>query len=119
MSSDQDGALRTSVATNGTNASTTKSTATVDERVEFAGIPLRNAVLTASGTFGYGTEFAPFLDLEKIGGFVAKSLTLEPRFGNPPPRIGETPSGMLNAISIENVGVRAFLEEKLLSLIHI
>lgn len=87
--------------------------AEVDERVELAGIPLRNAVLTASGTFGYGTEFAPFLDLEKIGGFVAKSLTLEPRFGNPPPRIGETPSGMLNAISIENVGVKAFLEEKL------
>jgi dihydroorotate dehydrogenase (NAD+) catalytic subunit len=85
----------------------------VDERVVLAGIELRNAVLTASGTFGYGTEFAPFLDLEKIGGFVAKSLTLEPRFGNPPPRIAETPSGMLNAISIENVGVRAFLEEKL------
>ena len=85
----------------------------VDERVELAGIPLRNAVLTASGTFGYGTEFAPFLDLEKIGGFVAKSLTLAPRFGNPPPRIGETPAGMLNAISIENVGVRAFLDEKL------
>lgn len=85
----------------------------VDERVELAGIPLRNAVLTASGTFGYGTEFAPFLDLEQIGGFVAKSLTLEPRSGNPPPRIAETPAGMLNAISIENVGVRAFLEEKL------
>ena len=91
----------------------TASSEPVDERVEFAGIPLRNAVLTASGTFGYGTEFAPFLDLEKIGGFVAKSLTLEPRFGNPPPRIGETAAGMLNAISIENVGVRAFLEEKL------
>lgn len=87
--------------------------AAVDERVELAGIALRNPVLTASGTFGYGTEFAPFLDLEKIGGFVAKSLTLEPRFGNPPPRIGETPAGMLNAISIENVGVKAFLEEKL------
>lgn len=85
----------------------------IDERVDFAGISLRNPVLTASGTFGYGTEFAPFLDLEKIGGFVAKSLTLEPRSGNPPPRIAETPSGMLNAISIENVGVRAFLEEKL------
>jgi dihydroorotate dehydrogenase (NAD+) catalytic subunit len=85
----------------------------VDERVDLAGIELRNPVLTASGTFGYGTEFAPFLDLEKIGGFVAKSLTLEPRFGNPPPRIAETPSGMLNAISIENVGVKAFLEEKL------
>jgi dihydroorotate dehydrogenase (NAD+) catalytic subunit len=85
----------------------------IDQSVDFAGIALRNPVLTASGTFGYGTEFAPFLDLEKIGGFVAKSLTLEPRFGNPPPRIAETPAGMLNAISIENVGVRAFLEEKL------
>jgi dihydroorotate dehydrogenase (NAD+) catalytic subunit len=70
-------------------------------------------VLTASGTFGYGTEFAPFLDLTKIGGFVAKSLTLEPRRGNPPPRIAEAPSGMLNAISLENVGVDAFVEEKL------
>ena len=85
----------------------------IDQSVDFAGIALRNPVLTASGTFGYGTEFAPFLDLEKIGGFVAKSLTLEPRSGNPPPRIAETPAGMLNAISIENVGVRAFLEEKL------
>ena len=83
-------------------------TADLDESVEFAGIALRNPVLTASGTFGYGTEFAPFLDLEKIGGFVAKSLTLEPRSGNPPPRIAETPAGMLNAISIENVGVQAF-----------
>lgn len=85
----------------------------IDQSVDFAGIALRNPVLTASGTFGYGTEFAPFLDLEKIGGFVAKSLTLEPRFGNPPPRIAETPAGMLNAISIENIGVRAFLEDKL------
>jgi dihydroorotate dehydrogenase (NAD+) catalytic subunit len=85
----------------------------VDTRVEFAGIPLRNPVLTASGTFGYGTEFAPFLDLRSIGGFVAKSLTLEPRFGNPPPRIAEVRSGMLNAISIENVGVDVFLDEKL------
>jgi dihydroorotate dehydrogenase (NAD+) catalytic subunit len=85
----------------------------VDEKVNLAGIALRNAVLTASGTFGYGTEFAPFLDLEKIGGFVAKSLTIEPRSGNPPPRIAEVPAGMLNAISIENVGVRVFLDEKL------
>jgi dihydroorotate dehydrogenase (NAD+) catalytic subunit len=85
----------------------------VDTRVEFAGIPLRNPVLTASGTFGYGTEFAPFLDLRSIGGFVAKSLTWAPRSGNPPPRIAETPSGMLNAISIENIGVEAFVEEKL------
>ena len=87
--------------------------ADVDLGVELAGIPLRNPVLTASGTFGYGTEFAPFLDLRRIGGFVAKSLTLEPRRGNPPPRIAEAPSGMLNAISLENVGVDAFVREKL------
>jgi dihydroorotate dehydrogenase (NAD+) catalytic subunit len=85
----------------------------VDSSVVLAGIPLRNPVLTASGTFGYGTEFAPFLDLRRIGGFVAKSLTLSPRHGNPPPRIAETPSGMLNAISLENVGVDAFVREKL------
>ncbi|MDG2051255.1 MAG: dihydroorotate dehydrogenase [Myxococcota bacterium] len=85
----------------------------VETAVEFAGIPLRNPVLTASGTFGYGSEFGPFLDLRRIGGFVGKSLTLEPRFGNPPPRIAESPAGMLNAISIENIGVDAFLEEKL------
>lgn len=85
----------------------------VDPSVELAGIPLRNAVLTASGTFGYGTEFSPFMDLRSIGGFVAKSLTLEPRFGNPPPRIAEVTAGMLNAISLENVGVQAFIDEKL------
>ena len=88
----------------------------VDTRVNFAGIELRNPVLTASGTFGYGTEFSPFMDLGAIGGFVAKSLTLEPRSGNPPPRIAETPSGMLNAISIENIGVEAFLGERLAEL---
>jgi len=86
---------------------------TVDTAVDLGGIALRNPVLTASGTFGYGTEFAPFLDLTKIGGFVAKSLTLEPRHGNPPPRIAEAPSGMLNAISLENVGVDAFVRDKL------
>lgn len=87
--------------------------AAVDTRVELAGIPLRNPVLTASGTFGYGTELAPFLDLTRIGGFVAKSLTPRPRVGNPPPRIAETPAGMLNAISLENVGVEAFVRDKL------
>lgn len=85
----------------------------VDPRVNLAGIELRNAVLTASGTFGYGTELSPFLDLTRIGGFVAKSLTPEPRIGNPPPRIAEAPCGMLNAISLENVGVEAFIAEKL------
>ncbi|MEM7408631.1 MAG: dihydroorotate dehydrogenase [Myxococcota bacterium] len=85
----------------------------VDTRVDLGGMQLRNPVLTASGTFGYGTEFAPFLDLTRLGGFVAKSLTLEPRFGNPPVRIAEAPAGMLNAISLENVGVDAFIQEKL------
>jgi dihydroorotate dehydrogenase (NAD+) catalytic subunit len=87
--------------------------AAFDASVDLGGIRLRNPVLTASGTFGYGTELAPFLDLRRIGGFVAKSLTLEPRIGNPPPRIAETPSGMLNAISLENVGVDAFVRERL------
>jgi dihydroorotate dehydrogenase (NAD+) catalytic subunit len=85
----------------------------VDARVELGGLALRNPVLTASGTFGYGREFEPFLDLGRIGGFVAKSLTLEPRHGNPPPRIAEAPSALLNAISLENVGVDAFVREKL------
>jgi dihydroorotate dehydrogenase (NAD+) catalytic subunit len=70
-------------------------------------------VLTASGTFGYGTELSPFLDLTRIGGFVAKSLTPQPRIGNPPPRIAEAPAGMLNAISLENVGIEAFVRDKL------
>jgi dihydroorotate dehydrogenase (NAD+) catalytic subunit len=85
----------------------------VDTRVTLAGIELRNPVLAASGTCGYGLELAPFLDLRRIGGFVAKSLTLRPRTGNPPPRIAEAPSAMLNAISLENVGVDAFVREKL------
>ena len=84
----------------------------VDTRVTLGGLALRNPVLTASGTFGYGSEFAPFVDLRRLGGIVAKSLTLEPRVGNPPPRIAEVPSGMLNAISLENVGVEHFLAEK-------
>jgi dihydroorotate dehydrogenase (NAD+) catalytic subunit len=90
-----------------------KASDEVDTRVDLAGIPLRNPVLTASGTFGYGLELAPFLDSTRIGGFVAKSLTPQPRIGNPPPRIAETPAGMLNAISLENVGVEAFVSEKL------
>jgi dihydroorotate dehydrogenase (NAD+) catalytic subunit len=85
----------------------------VDLRVNLGGIALRNPVLTASGTFGYGTEFAPFLDLRRLGGIVSKSLTLEPRTGNLPHRIAETNGGMLNAIGLENVGVDAFLQEKL------
>ncbi len=84
-----------------------------DLAVDLGGIALRNPVLTASGTFGYGTELAPWIDLRRIGGIVSKSLTLRPRHGNLPRRIAETPAGMLNAIGLENVGVDAFLEEKL------
>jgi len=81
--------------------------------VEVAGIRLRNPVLTASGTFGYGLEFARFMDLERLGGVVVKGLSLKPREGNPAPRIAETPCGMLNAIGLQNVGVEAFIAEKL------
>jgi dihydroorotate dehydrogenase (NAD+) catalytic subunit len=84
-----------------------------DLSTDLGGIALRNPVLGASGTFGYGLEFAPFFDLRRLGGFVAKSLTPRPRHGNPPPRIAETPAGMLNAISLENVGLEVFVREKL------
>ncbi len=81
--------------------------------VDFAGIKLKNPVLTASGTFGYGEEYAEFVDLNKLGGVIVKGVSLRPIKGNPPPRIWETPSGMLNAIGLENPGVDAFLNEKL------
>jgi dihydroorotate dehydrogenase (NAD+) catalytic subunit len=70
-------------------------------------------VLTASGTFGYGEEFAEFVDLNKLGGVIVKGISLKPIKGNPPPRIWETPSGMLNAIGLENPGVEVFLNEKM------
>jgi dihydroorotate dehydrogenase (NAD+) catalytic subunit len=85
----------------------------VDLSVEIAGLHLSNPVLTASGTFGYGEEFSPFLDLGRLGGLVTKGLSPRPREGNPPPRIVETPSGMLNAIGLQNVGVDRFVSEKL------
>ena len=80
--------------------------------VNVAGIALRNPVMTASGTFGYGEEFAPYMDLEKIGGMVTKGLSLRPRAGNPTPRLVETPGGMLNAIGLQNVGIEAFIAKK-------
>lgn len=80
--------------------------------VDIAGIKLRNPVMTASGTFGYGSEFAPYLDLEKIGAIITKGLSLKPKAGNPTPRIVETPGGMLNAIGLQNVGIDAFIGEK-------
>ena len=78
-----------------------------------ATLDLKNPVLTASGTFGYGLEFMPFGDLSSLGGIVVKGLSLAPRAGNPMPRIAETASGMLNAIGLQNCGVETFLREKL------
>jgi len=77
------------------------------------GIALRNPVLAASGTFGYGIEFEKQVDLNQIGGFVVKGLSREPIEGNPPPRLYETHCGMINSIGLQNVGVRAFVKEKL------
>ena len=82
-------------------------------KVEISGIKLKNPVMTASGTFGYGEEFSPFIDLDKLGAMVLKGITLKPKMGNPPPRIIETPSGMLNAIGLQNVGVEVLIKEKL------
>jgi dihydroorotate dehydrogenase (NAD+) catalytic subunit len=85
----------------------------VDLSVDLGPLHLKNPIVAASGTFGYGTELLPYLDLEELGGFVTKGLSLRPRRGNAPPRTCETPSGMLNAIGLANVGVEAFLSEKL------
>ena len=85
----------------------------VDLTVEIAGLRLANPVLAASGTFGYGLEFAHLVNLNRLGGLVVKGLSLEPMEGAPSPRVCETPSGMLNAIGLQNVGVRAFVAEKL------
>jgi len=84
-----------------------------DLSVELAGICMRNPVMTASGTFGYGREFEPYLDLNRLGALVVKTITLKPRAGNPPPRVVETPAGMLNAIGLQNAGLEAFLQEHL------
>jgi len=84
-----------------------------DLRVSVGPIKLRNPILLASGTVGYGPEIAEFTDLSKIGGIVTKSLSLNPRKGNPPQRIVETSSGMLNAIGLANVGVEEFIEKKI------
>ena len=84
-----------------------------DLSVSFAGIQLKNPVIAASGTFGYGIEFEDVVHLDKLGGFVVKGLSREPMAGNSPPRLYETPAGMLNAIGLQNIGARAFIEEKL------
>jgi len=84
-----------------------------DLSVTFAGIELKNPIIAASGTFGYGVEFEDVVHLDKLGGFVVKGLSREPMIGNPPPRLWETAAGMLNAIGLQNIGAAAFLQEKL------
>ncbi len=85
----------------------------VDLRVSIGSLDLKNPVLLASGTCGYGAEIEDFVNLEDLGAIVVKGISLEPRQGNPPPRLAETPCGLLNAIGLENVGVEAFIKEKL------
>jgi len=85
----------------------------VDLSVDLAGLRLANPILSASGTFGYAQEFGPYLDLNRLGAIVVKTITRHPRPGNPAPRVAETPAGMLNAIGLQNVGLEAFIREKL------
>jgi dihydroorotate dehydrogenase (NAD+) catalytic subunit len=91
----------------------TPNKGTPDLSVNVAGLPLKNPVIAASGTFGYGLEFEDIVHLDRLGGFVVKGLSREPMTGNPPPRLYETTAGMLNAIGLQNIGARAFVEEKL------
>lgn len=85
----------------------------VNLSVDIGNLVLKNPIMTASGTFGYGEEFAPFVDLANLGAIVVKGISLEPRPGNPPPRIVETEGGMLNAIGLQNVGVEQFIKAKI------
>ena len=85
----------------------------VDLRVRIGPLRLANPILVASGTFGYGDEYAHVLDVSALGGVITKTVTLEPCAGNPAARIAETPAGMLNSIGLENVGVDGFAEKKL------
>ncbi len=96
-----------------TPSSENGGTPSLDLSVSFAGIQLKNPIIAASGTFGYGVEFEDVVHLNKLGGFVVKGLSREPMIGNPPPRLWETAAGMLNAIGLQNIGATAFLEEKL------
>ncbi len=96
-----------------TSSSENGGKAALDLSVSFAGIELKNPIIAASGTFGYGVEFEDVVHLDKLGGFVVKGLSREPMIGNPPPRLWETAAGMLNAIGLQNIGATAFLSEKL------
>jgi len=81
--------------------------------VDVGGILMKNPVMAASGTFGYGDELSALVDLKKLGGIIVKGLHLKPSAGNPPPRTVETCGGMLNAIGLENIGIEAFVQKKL------
>jgi len=85
----------------------------VDLRTSIGRIEFKNPVIVAAGTFGYGEEYASFFDLNRLGALVTKTITLKPRQGNPPPRLAETPAGLLNSIGLENPGVDIFLKKKM------
>ncbi len=85
----------------------------IDLRVSVGAVSLKNPIIAASGTFGYGVEFAHLVDLNRLGGIVVKGLSAQPMAGNPSPRMCETAGGMVNAIGLQNIGVRAFVAEKL------
>ncbi|GAB6173562.1 dihydroorotate dehydrogenase [Paradesulfitobacterium aromaticivorans] len=85
----------------------------IDLHVSLAGLSLRNPVLTASGTYGFGEEYAPYCPLEALGGITVKGITLKPRLGNPVPRLAETPAGLLNAVGLENPGLEEFIKSYL------
>jgi len=85
----------------------------LDLTVNLGKLKLKNPVMTASGTFGYGKEYSEFIDLNKLGAIVVKGLSLQPKEGNPPPRIVETPAGMLNAIGLQNIGIDNFIKKEL------
>src|SRR5262245_192968 len=89
------------------------STTTMDLSVRIGALELKNPLIAASGCFGYGVEYADFVDLSSLGGVAVKGLFLSEREGHPPPRIVETPAGMLNAIGLQGIGVRRFVDEKL------
>src|SRR5688572_24448619 len=110
---------RSGAAGGPTGASTPRSSAgrAPNLRVNLApnnmhGLELANPVMVASGTFGYGTEYQAIVDIQRIGAICSKGITVRPRDGNPPPRIAETPAGMLNAIGLQNVGLRGIIREK-------
>lgn len=100
------------------SAASLERPAAVDLQVSVGSVSLRNPIIAASGTFGYGIEFAEIVDLNRLGGIVVKGLSREPMAGAPAPRMAETASGMINAIGLQNIGVRAFVGQKLPQLRH-